>query len=402
MIFKYSYIDKSGKEEKGTIESLNRDSAIRVLQSRGFILTSIVSEEDSKTWKDIEILGGVKQKDVVILSRQISTLFTAKVSALKVFQLLSEEVTNDKLRLALEKVSSDLQAGSTIAGALGEHPSIFTEFYVNMVAAGEESGRLDETFIYLADYLDRTYEVTSKVKNAMVYPTFVIVTFIAVMTMMLGLVIPKITQVLIDNGGEIPIYTKITIALSNLVVNFGLFVFVIFVGLVFWLYRYSRTKVGAMELDKFKLKVPIIGGLFKMLYLSRFSDNMNTMLRSGISMTRSLETAAAVVGSPVYGEIFSSAAEQIRGGRSVADALNTEDDAMPGILLQMVKIGEETGELGNILSTLSSFYKREVDTKVDTIISLIEPAMIILLGVGVGFLLTSVLLPIYNISNTIV
>lgn len=399
MLFEYSYVTKEGQEEKGKIEASSRDMAIRALQNRGIVLTSIKDESNKSVWEmDLKFLEHVKQKDIVILSRQIATLFEAKVAALRVFRLLSEEVTNKLLKEALIKVADDLQGGSTISGSLAKHPKIFSDFYVNMVAAGEESGKLDDTFNYLADYLDRTYELNSKAKGAMVYPAFVIITFFAVMTLMLAVVIPRITKILTDSGQPIPFYTKITIALSDIVVNFGPLVLVVGVVAGFFFTRWVRTEKGAYDFNKFLLKVPAFGSLFQKLYLSRIADNMNTMLMSGISMIRSMETTARVVGSPVYEEVLEKAIADVRAGKTVADAMTTDDKAIPGIMLQMIRIGEETGELGNILKTLSGFYQREVNQAVDTLVSLIEPAMIILLGVGVGFLLTSVLMPIYNIS----
>jgi type IV pilus assembly protein PilC len=266
-----------------------------------------------------------------------------------------------------------------------------------MVKAGEESGKLDQTFMYLADYLDRTYEVTSKVKTALIYPAFVIFTFVTVMILMLVVVIPKISTILTESGQEIPIYTKIVLGISNFFTDYGLFLLVALIIGGFFLWRYFKTKAGRLAYDNMKLTTPFIKNLYSKLYLSRIADNMNTMLVSGIPMVRGLDLTASVVDNLVYKNLLEETVEDVRGGSSVSSALEKHDE-VPGIFVQMVRIGEETGQLGSILKTLASFYQREVTNSIDSLVSLIEPAMIILLGFGVSFLIASVLVPIYGIS----
>lgn len=399
MLFKYTSVDKDGSQKDGTIDAYSEDSAIASLQRRGLVISSIELAEKKGAF-DIAFLERVSNKEIVIASRQIATLFEAQVSALKVFRLMSEEMDNPLLKRTLVTVADDLQGGSSISKAIEKHPKVFTKFYVNMVRAGEEAGKLDETFIFLADYLDRTYEVTSKARNALIYPAFVISTFIVVMILMLTLVIPRISTILIEAGQEIPVYTQVVIGISNFFINYGLFLLIlIIVGGVF-LWRYSRTGRGKLALDDAKMAIPFVGTLYRKLYLSRISDNLSTMLTSGISMVESIEITATVVGNAIYEDLLTDVAEQVRGGSSVSEALSGNEE-IPGIMLTMIKVGEETGELGSILKTLSKFYRREVTNAVDTLITLIEPIMIVTLGLGVGFLLASVLIPIYNVSTAI-
>lgn len=399
MLFNYKAVDQNGAQKEGSIDAVTLDVAISSLQRRGFIISSIKGAEGGGIFdKSFSFLDRVSNKDVVILSRQMATLFDAQVSALRVFRLLSAESENRALRTILTEVADDLQGGSTISNALSKHPKAFSEFYVNMVRAGEESGKLDETFLFLADYLDRTYEVTSKARNALIYPAFVIFTFVAVMVLMLTIVIPKISAILKESGQGIPIYTKIVLAISNLFVDYGFLVAAVIVVLGFLLWRFLRTPAGKMSFDRFKLSIPYVKSLYKKLYLSRLSDNMNTMLLSGIPMIRVLELTSTVIDNLVYKKILLDGLELVKGGAPVSEALSRNDE-IPGIVIQMMKVGEETGELGNILKTLAKFYTREVNNAVDTLVDLIEPAMIVLLGLGVGFLLASVLIPIYNISS---
>ncbi|MBX4209336.1 type II secretion system F family protein [Candidatus Parcubacteria bacterium] len=401
MLFNYSAIDQAGAEAKGSIEAISMDVAISSLQRRGLVIKE-VNPADKKSFfsRDLEFFSRVSNKDVVVLSRQLATLFEAQVSALRVFRLLAGEAENKTLGRALTEVADDLQAGSAISKALGKHPKIFNDFYVNMVRSGEESGKLDEVFVFLADHLDRSYEVNSKAKNALIYPAFVIMTFFTVMILMLTVVIPKISSILTDSGQSIPIYTKIVIGFSQFLVSYGIFIVVAAIVGGFFLYRFLKTPSGKYSLDDARIKTPFVKHLYQKLYLSRISDNMNTMLVSGIPMVRALELTSDVVGNEVYKRVLLDATEDVKGGKAVSDALSGKR-IIPGIMIQMIKVGEESGELGKILKTLSVFYSREVVNAVDTLVDLIEPAMIVLLGLGVGFLLASVLIPIYNISSNI-
>jgi type IV pilus assembly protein PilC len=270
-----------------------------------------------------------------------------------------------------------------------------------MVKSGEESGKLTDTFLYLADYIERSYEMISKTRNALVYPVFVIFTFIVVIVLMLTMVIPRLSEILLETGQDIPFYTKAVIALSNLFTGATGFVLlaIAVIGIGVLVYS-SQTKSGQKRLDALKLQIPYISNLYNKLYLSRIADNMNTMLSAGIPVVRALEITRDVVDNKVYSDILDDAVEAVRGGSAISTAF-AEHEQMPPIMVQMVKVGEETGSLGEILKTLARFYKREVDSAIDTLIGLIEPVLIIVLAIAVGFLITSILLPIYNIAGSL-
>lgn len=399
MLFSYTAIDKDGNERSGTIDALSMDVAVTALQRRSLVVSSIKpANEKGLLSLEIELFGGVSNREIVILSRQIATLFEAQVSALRVFRLLAAEVDNAKLAGILTAVADDIQGGNPISKALEKHPKVFSKFYVNMVKAGEEAGKLSDTFVFLADYLDRTYEIQNKAQNALIYPAFVIATFVVVMILMLTMVIPRISAILVESGQAIPIYTQIVIALSNFLVNYGFFFLIALAAAGFVGFRYLQTGQGARVFDEVKLAVPYMGDLYEKLYLSRMADNLSTMLLSGVAVVEALEITANVVGNRVYERILLQAVEEIKAGASIADALGKYEE-IPGIMTAMVRVGEETGELGNILTTLAKFYQREVTNAVDTLVDLIEPAMIVMLALGVGVLLAAVLIPIYNISG---
>jgi type IV pilus assembly protein PilC len=403
MIFTYKALDERNSQTEGTIDSQNKEIAITSLQRRGWTILSLEESGKNKSiflQGNLNLFGGIKTKDVVILSRQMSTLFTAQVSALRIFQLLASEIEKPALQKVLVTVADDIQAGSPISTSLAKHPKVFNTFYTNMVKAGEESGKLDETFLFLSDYMERNYEVTSKVKNALIYPAFVITTFIAVMVLMLTVVIPKISIIITESGQDIPIYTKVVIETSNFLVNFGpVFLIIVFVfGFIGVKYLFSDA--GKNFLSRMKLELPYISNLYKKLYLSRISDNLNTMLSSGIPMLKALELTSDVIDNTIYEAIMTEVIEDVKGGFALSDAFGKHAE-IPGILVAMTRVGEETGEVGSILKTLARFYQREVVSAVDTLVDLIEPLMIVMLGLGVGFLLASVLIPIYNISSNI-
>jgi type IV pilus assembly protein PilC len=401
MLFNYQSVDQTGAPKTGSIDAANVDIAIASLQRRGLVITSIVEsgKKGGVLSMNLVFFDRVSNKDVVILSRQLATLFEAQVSALRVFRLLGSEAENKVLGAKLLVIADDLQAGSAISAALEKHPKVFSEFYVSMVKAGEESGKLNETFSYLADYLDRTYELVSKAKSALIYPAFVMSTFITVMILMFTMVIPKISAILVESGQEIPVYTKIVLGISNFFVAYGFVMLGVVIVLGFLLVRYIRTPSGAAIFDQVKLSIPYLSNLFRKLYWARLSDNMNTMLVSGIPMIRALELTSSVINNSIYHKLLADAVDSVKAGKTVSESLSTNGE-IPGIMIQMMKVGEETGELGNILKTLARFYAREVTTAVDALVDLIEPAMIVMLGLGVATLLASVLIPIYNVASS--
>ncbi|MSR71590.1 MAG: type II secretion system F family protein [Candidatus Taylorbacteria bacterium] len=399
MLFNYKAIDNQGEARDGSIDASNVDIAVSTLQSKGLIISSIDTVREKGFFKNFSFFDRVSNKEVVIVSRQMATLFEAQVSALRIFKLLASQTENRTLQKSLSEVADSIQEGSSISQALEKQPHVFTPFYVNMVRSGEESGKLDQTFGYLSDYLDRSYEVTNKAKHALVYPAFVVVTFVGVMALMFTVIIPKITPILEESGQALPFYTRIVLGLSEFFVSYGLWFFVLLVIGGYFFKRFISSKAGKIVWDNFKISVPYVGNLYKNLYLSRIADNMNTMVLSGISMLKAVETTSLVVGNDIYKDILDKSLEMVKGGSSLSSAFS-QFPQIPSIMTQMIKVGEETGELGNILKTLAKFYQREVVAAVDTLVDLIEPVMIVALGLGVGTLLASVLMPIYNLASS--
>ena len=401
MLFNYEAFTNSGEKKTGAVEANSKDLAIAAIQRRGLIVSTITESEKKAFFKkDLFEKKKIPMKDIVTMSRQMSTLFESQIPALKAFLLLSENTPNKKLAGILAEVADDIKGGTYISAALSKHKEAFSEFYVNMIKSGEESGKLTQTFSYLADYLDRQYQLTSKTKNALIYPSFVIGVFVIVMVLMFTFIVPKLSDIIAESGTEVPFFTKIIMGASQIFVNYGLYMLALVVVLVVLLLRYARTEKGKIYFDRLKISFPIIKNIYQKLYLSRIADNMDTMLSSSIPIVRAIELTSSVVGNIIYRDILKEITESVKTGNSLSASFGMHEE-IPSIMSGMIRVGEETGSLGNILKTLGSFYGREVNEAVDSMVSLIEPIMIIALGLGVGVLLASVLMPIYNIAGGI-
>jgi type IV pilus assembly protein PilC len=399
MLFTYKALDVSGAPVTGSIDALTIDIAINALQRRGFTISTILpASAPSLFRRDIAFWKRITAKDVVMLSRQLATLFEAQVSALRIFRLLAAETDHPLLREVTVAVSDDIQAGNSIAKALGKHPETFSSFYVNMVHSGEEAGTLDKTLNFLADYLERTYEVSAKARNALIYPAFVLIAFIAVLVLMFTTVIPSISAILLQSGQAIPVYTKIILGISAFFVHYGWLLLLALIVGGFFLLRFVKTPNGRFAWSEFKLKVPLVGDLFKKLCLSRIADTLHTQLSAAIPIIHALEITSEVVDNAVYESALAAAAVEVKNGASISDAF-AQSPYIPGLMIQMIKVGEETGELGTLLESTARFYRREVTNSIERLVSLIEPALIATLGLGVGFLLAAVLIPIYSITG---
>ena len=402
--FIYKAKTSDGAPQEGTIDAGTIDLAIAALQRRNFLILSIEPVKEDKGFLGqfqtlLSIFNRVKQQDIVVLSRQLSTLFEAKVPIVESFKVIITETQSPALKKHLSEILDDIQGGLSLSGAMAKHPEAFSKFYVAMVKSGEESGKLEEIFIFLADYLERNFELARKARNALIYPAFVLGAFVVVMVLMLIFVIPKISSILTESGQALPFYTRVVIGMSDALRQFGVFI-ALGVGVaIAVLVQYARKAGGALYFARVQISVPILGGLYRKLYLARIADNLHTLLSGGITVVRALTITAEVVDNEVYKQILLDATEGVKGGSMISDAFSKYHD-IPPLFSQMIRIGEETGKLDFILKSVSGFYRRDVDNLVDNLVTLIEPIMILLLGLGVGLLVASVLIPIYNMAGT--
>ncbi len=397
--FSYKARTPEGEPRSGVVEARTVEGAVDTLQRQNLVITAISPAEAQPLWtRPIAFFQRVKQKDLVIFSRQLSTLFQAKVPVAHSLRTLAKETGSQTFRTAITAILDDVSGGSALSQAMGRHPRVFSRFYLSMVRAGEESGKLEDVFLYLADYLDRSYALTSKARNALIYPAFVFAAMIGVMIVMFVVVIPRLTSIFEELGQEVPIYTRIIIGFSSFLVEWGFVILLVLAALAVVGWRFIQTERGAYAWDGLKIRLPILGGLLKKVYLARLSDNLATLIVAGIPIIRALEITAEVVANGVYERIIRAAAEAVKAGNTISTSFDQYAE-IPPLVTQMIRVGEESGRLDFLLKSTASFYQRDVDNLFENFVSLIEPALIVFLGLGVAFIVAAVLVPLYNLST---
>lgn len=396
-IFDYKARTQGGEMRTGVIETSSQDTALDALQKNGLIVVS-VGERGKKSLFEMQFGRGVRQRDIVLFSRQMATLFEAQIPVIQILRTLSSQAIKPRLRKIVNEVMADVTGGMALSQAFGKHPEVFSSFYVSLIRAGEESGKLQDVFTYLADYLERSYYIANKARNALIYPAFILLAFIGVFTIMLTVVIPKLTSIFKETGTEVPFYTQIIISLSDLLRNYGLFFLLGLIGGIIFLWRWGRTPAGKRFFNTLQIRVPIIGGLYQRIFIVRMTDNMRTLMVSGIPLIRALTITEDVVGNVVYQDAVVRAIAAVKAGSTISSAFEQTPE-IPVMVTQMIKIGEESGRLDFILENISRFYQKEVDSLVDNLLTLIEPILILVLGGGVAVLVAAILIPIYNIAG---
>ncbi len=399
MQFTYQARTPEGEPRSGTLEARSLESAAETLQRNNLVVVEIrpAGTALSIFATPLKIFERTSYRDVVIFSRQLATLFEAKVPLTQSLKTLAGESENPAFRQAIGDILDDVSGGASLSQAFGRHSSIFGQFYINLVRAGEESGKLEEVFNHLADYLERSYALTSKARTSLIYPAFIFFAFIGVIIVMLVVVVPRLNDIFKDLGQELPFYTRAIIGISGFLLNWGLVLLALVVisGIALW--RFFLTARGRDIWDNALIRLPLIGGLLKKIYLTRLTDNLATLIVAGIPIIRALQITADVVGNRLYMKIIMDAADSVKGGSTISYAFERYRD-VPPLVTQMIRIGEESGRLDFILKSAARFYQRDVDNLLDNFVSLIEPALIIMLGLGVGVLVAAVLVPLYNLS----
>lgn len=398
-VYNYQARTKAGELRGGTVEAPSREAAINLLIKHDLFIISVEAAARGPLFaKRIKFLEIVKKKDIVVLSRQLASLMEARVPLLESLNALLKQTTSRVLKEKILKISEDVEGGANLSQALAKHPKIFSGFYINMVKTGEVSGNLEKSLTYLADHLEKQYHLTSEIKGALSYPAFILIVFIVAGIVVMTVVIPQLTSILLETGQEIPLTTKILIGVSNFLRGYWWLIPFILGAAVVLFFRLKRTKEGSRFFDKLILKLPVFGNLLKLTYLARFADNLSTLIKGGLPITRALKITGDVVGNTVYKELFYRIAKEVRGGASIASVLSQSKD-IPPMVTQMVSVGEKTGLLDKILKDISSFYSKEAERMIANLSRLIEPFLILVLGGAVAILVASVLMPIYNLAG---
>ena len=397
MKFNYQARTEKGEIQSGIIEASSREAAIALLRKHGLYVTVLEEAAAPPLYaKRIKIFEKIPRSDIVLFSRQLSIMFKSKVSLVEALRVLSAQTRNLELKERVLELSEDVEGGTSFSSALSRHPKIFSSFYISMVKAGEISGTLSESLEYLAEHLEREYHLTAKLKGALIYPLLVLAVVFLVLALMIFFVIPSLSAVLIGTGQELPVITRIVIGLSDFLKNWGWVIVSGIIALIFAGFRYYRTKKGKKFFDKIFLRLPVIGPLLKMVYLARFAENLSTLISGGLPIASALQTVGEIVGNDCYKEVIFEARDRVRRGEPVSSALSLAPEVFSPVFIQMTLVGEKTGTLDSSLMNIVNFYKKEIDRTVDGLLSILEPVLIMILGVIVAGLILSILGPLYR------
>lgn len=383
------------------VEAPSRDVAVGILVDRSLTPLTLTEKRVSRFQFLAALqIAHIKNKDIVIFSRQLAVMASATVPIVQALHILEKQTANPKLKVIVSEVADEVEGGAKLSAALGKYPDIFSEFYINMVASGESSGKIDEVLNYLADEAEKNYDLTSQIKGAMIYPAFILFGLLVVGTIMMVFVIPKLTAILQEAGTQLPLSTRILIAVSGFFQHFWWLLLILLVALVVGTRLFVRTPRGRHLWHSFQLKIPIIGTIYKHIYLVRFTQSMYTLVVGGVPLTRSLAIVANVVGNAVFQDIILRTIKQVEDGNSIATVF-AQSPVVPAMLSQMMIVGEKTGRLEEIFKRLSAFYSHEVQALVSNLVTLLEPIIMLVMGVVVGFMVAAILLPMYKLSSAI-
>lgn len=398
MKFQYSARTKSGEMQMGYVESGSREAAFQMLSGHDLYVLSIEAERAPTFLTHIsDYFRRVKLLDVAVFTRQFSTMLEAEIPLGDTLKSLYRQTSNPILRETIFEISSDIDSGLSLSQALGKHGNVFDDFYVNLVRSAEVTGRVEEVMGFLADYLEKEHVLRSKVKNALIYPAFVVGLFVVVAGILIGVVFPQIGPIFEESGVQLPLPTRVLIGAGSFLANWWLAVVIVAAIFLFMVIDYARSREGRVVVDQVSVKLPIIGQLFVKTYVARFAEAVNVLIRGGIPIAQAIEISADTIGSDVYRDALKEAAAGIRRGELMSATLEKNETYFPAIVSQMIAVGESTGKLDDMLKRLATFYTREVDDLVTNLVELIQPALMVVVGVLTGLLFASLLLPLYSL-----
>ena len=401
--FSYKARKTSGQVFQGIVEANNEDDAIHFLEDKGYKLVYL--EKLSKLLK-AEVKKnfwlfpqkGVSRKDVVIFARQLSVMISANVSVVQSLRILVEQIDKPVFKKIIADIADSVENGLKLSSALEKHERVFSQFFISMIKSGETSGKLDEVLEYLADQTEKDYDLVSKIKGAMIYPVFIIGGLTVVGIAMMIFVIPQLTAMLTASGTALPITTRVLIGTSEVMRHYWWALLIGVAALFFGLRYLVALPAGRKLFDSIKLKFPIFGHLFQMIYLVRFTQSLSTLTKGGVPLTAALKIVSEVVGNNSYRNLIEETINEVEDGNSLASVF-LQSDLVPKLISQMLLVGEKTGRLDEVLDKVSGFYSREIENMVANMTHLVEPLIMVVIGVAVGGMVASIILPMYNLAN---
>lgn len=398
--FKYRARMSDGRMQAGMIEADDERVAQEALEERNMQVLLIEPYQGvERAQRDILFfLNRVSPKDLVVVSRTLSVMVSASVPITEAVRNIARQTENPKLKSILSDIANEVEGGGRLSDALEKYPAVFSGFFVNMIRSGETSGQLSEVLEYLADQQEKDYDLASKIKGAMIYPAFIVTAMFIVGFVMMSFVVPKLVAVLQEANVELPITTRALIAVSSFFERFWWLVLIVLAAIGVALRMWVRTPGGRFVWDMLKLRVPIFGKLFQQVYVVRFSRSLATLVKGGVDMVGALEIVAGVMGNEVWKQLVYQTIREVNDGNALTTAFE-RNPYVPTMMVQMLAVGESTGRTQDILLRLSAFFSREIDNVVRNLVALIEPLILIILGLGVGVMVSAILLPLYNLSS---
>lgn len=399
-IFKYTAEDLNGRKKRGVIVGVNESEVANKLRRKELNPLLLVDITNTLEGKLNLFLSPIKTKDLVVFSRQFSVMISANVPVVESLLILVDQTDNIAFKNMLAEIAFEVDSGSFLSDSFAKRPKVFSDFFVNIVRSGESSGKLDEVLNYLADETEKNYDISSKIKGAMIYPIFIVIALIGVAIILMIYIIPSLTSTFAESGLDLPWATRAVMAVSNFLQKYIVVLAFAIVGFVLLLRLYAKTYGGRRNLDIFKLKLPIFGKLFSYIYLMRFTRSLSTLLKGGVPITRSLSIVAEVVGNTIYRELILETLESINDGNPLSSVMENSS-YVPNMVPQMIAVGEKTGKIDSVLDRITDFYERESSNMLDNLSKLMEPIIMVIMGIGVGIMVAAVLLPMYNMANAI-
>lgn len=402
-MFKYRVRAPDGSLQAGIVDAESREAAVQALNERGYEI--LLFEERRVGELDVSqtalsFLNRIKPKDIVVASRTLSVMVSASVPIVDAIRNIARQAENPRMTSLLADVANEVEGGARFSDALEKHGEVFGDFFINMIRSGETSGQLTEVLEYLADQMEKDYDLNAKIRGAMIYPAFIVTGLFVVGFIMMAFVVPKLTAILEEANIELPWTTKTLIFVSDIFANYWYLIIIAVIGSIFAFRAWVRTPGGRFLWDQLKMKFPIFGALFQRIYVVRFSRSMSTLSHGGVDTVTALEIVSGVMGNAAWKQLVYETIREVNDGNSIVTAMQRRK-FVPAMMTQMLSVGEETGKQQEVLQRLSSFYAREIDNMVANMVSLIEPAIMIVLGLGVGVMVSAILLPLYSMSSAI-
>lgn len=398
--FAWKAVDAVGSQSSGTIDAESRNSVVEQLKQKGLVVLEV---KDKQTSKELSIpgFGGVKGPDLTIMTRQLSTMIGSGMTILRALMIIEAQTQNKKLQETLQTITKEVEAGLPFSDALDKHPKIFSPLYVSMVRAGETGGVLDSSLLRVADQLEAADSLKRQVKSAMIYPIVVFVFAMTVLAAMLLFIVPQFSKIFSDLGGELPKLTQYTVAASDALKNQWYFVFGGMFGGFFLFKRWKATTGGRRAWERFTLRLPMkIGDIVQKIALARWSRTLSALTGAGVPLLLALDVTGKTSGNAVVEETMDDVIASVKGGGTITGPLK-QSTVFPAMVTHMVAVGEETGQMEEMLGKVADFYEDQVDAAVKSLTSIIEPIMIILIGGIVGFVVISMYLPMFEVYKNI-